>query len=1267
MSSHPLTFDRHSGCSFVRITLGLGVTVLTLGPGLSHAGHTGSTNAAVKVGLLETRADHIVLRYDLNDFSINPVTIHGHKYARIGLGKESRMKVVGAPALPNVCRSIIIPDDARMAVNVVASKHYDLTDIDVAPSKGFIPRTVDPKDVPYSFGDVYTTDKFYPGDLASLRDPYILRDHRGTVIELNPFQYNPVTRVLRVYTNITLAVNRIGPGQINVLKRRPRPRDVSLAFHQIYSSQFANYDLSSRYTPLNETGDMLIICHDAWLSNTQPLVDHKNGLDISTTAVGVSTIGNNPSSIKNYIQNVYDTSDLAFVLLVGDANEVASPWVTVGTETESADPTYALLAGGDNYPDILVGRFSAQTAAHVDTQIERTIEYELMPATMQDWFKRATGVASDEGPGDDGEYDFEHLDNIRTDLLGYGYTVVDQIYDPGATAAEVANAVNAGRGIINYTGHGSAGGWGTSGFSNSSVNALINDNMLPFILSVACNNGTFDGYTCFAETWLRATHGTEPTGAIAMYASSVSQHWEPPMCAQDEFVDLLAAEEYASFGTLCFAGSCQMMDEYGIGGVEMYNTWHVFGDPSLRVFNRCNNQGTIGLNRAKYACESVALVSVNDCGLNTDNELVETVTITIASDSEPTGESVLLTETGAASAEFEGSIALNETDSAGILQISEGETVTATYIDADDGLGGADIEVTTTAVVDCQPPQISNVQTTDIMPRSARVTFNADEPVKGIVRYGESCDALSGQAVSETYATVAIVDLTGLSDNMTYHYVVEAKDEADNTSTDDNGGVCYSFTTPDVPDFFTELFNSDNDLDNVTILFTPSGSNDFYTACAVPITSLPTDPVGGTFLSLSDDDYTAVSLSDGATVSLYGTSYSTFYVGSNGYITFVSGDEEYEESLENHFDLPRISGLFDDLNPSTGGTITWRQLADRAVVTWLNVPEWGESNSNTFQIEMYFSGSIRLSYLTVAATDGLAGLSAGNGVVPEFYETDLSAAGACDCNNNDVPDDVDIAEGTSQDCNNNGVPDECDIATGIVEDLNSNGIPDECECPASDPPEPAPGVVAANRYIAFASGNPGRQTAIRVTFTNLPAPFDVLDGQTMWVGKPREVSENAGRVDPGGAPAWPSFMSATLQCKPFFTDWSPFGVVHVYHEAIIPDATYEARAVNETCDLAAQSTYSAPLQLSTSLWGDVVKDCATTPCGPPDGSVDVATDTLAVLDKFRNLKGAPVKARCDLEPNRPDLMINISDVTSTLDAFRGYDYPFAGPVPCPSP
>ena len=50
-----------------------------------------------------------------------------------------------------------------------------------------------------------------------------------------------------------------------------------------------------------------------------------------------------------------------------------------------------------------------------------------------------------------------------------------------------------------------------------------------------------------------------------------------------------------------------------------------------------------------------------------------------------------------------------------------------------------------------------------------------------------------------------------------------------------------------------------------------------------------------------------------------------------------------------------------------------------------------------------------------------------------------------DCNTNDIPDDQDIAQGTSQDCNTNSIPDECDISSGISQDCNTNSIPDECD------------------------------------------------------------------------------------------------------------------------------------------------------------------------------------------------------------------------------
>ncbi|MCZ6699630.1 MAG: hypothetical protein O7D94_11920, partial [Planctomycetota bacterium] len=75
--------------------------------------------------------------------------------------------------------------------------------------------------------------------------------------------------------------------------------------------------------------------------------------------------------------------------------------------------------------------------------------------------------------------------------------------------------------------------------------------------------------------------------------------------------------------------------------------------------------------------------------------------------------------------------------------------------------------------------------------------------------------------------------------------------------------------------------------------------------------------------------------------------------------------------------------------------ISWKLLADRVAVTWADVPEYFQENSNTFQAEMYFDGRIQISYLNLDSDDGLVGLSAGTGIVPGFVETDLSALGSC--------------------------------------------------------------------------------------------------------------------------------------------------------------------------------------------------------------------------------------------------------------------------------
>ena len=412
----------------------------------------------------------------------------------------------------------------------------------------------------------------------------------------------------------------------------------------------------------------------------------------------------------------------------------------------------------------------------------------------------------------------------------------------------------------------------------------------------------------------------------------------------------------------------------------------------------CSSQGTATLNRPKYPCAETATLQVVDCDLNTSDSVIDTVDVLIASTSEPTGEVVTLTETAAESAAFLADIELSTTDAVGVLWIASGDVITLTYNDADDGTGQPAV-VTDTAVVDCQGPIISYIHVDEVNPRDATISFHTDEPAQATIHYGLACGSLNESQSVSGYRTSHTITLTGLQDGLTYYFAVEAIDEAGNSATDNHGGDCYQFTTLEIPDFYTELFDaSDNDIDNIRLKFTPNGSNDFYAGCTEEIDALPTDPstgTGMTFTPNDDDGYAQLSLTGGATISLYGQSYSTFYVGTNGYITFDHGETSTSESFSNHFATPQISAMYDDLDPGAGGTISWEQFADRVVVTYLNVAEYSSGVPNTFQIEIYFDGTISLNYLTVSITDGLVGLSDGGGVDPDFMESDLSTMLAC--------------------------------------------------------------------------------------------------------------------------------------------------------------------------------------------------------------------------------------------------------------------------------
>jgi len=412
----------------------------------------------------------------------------------------------------------------------------------------------------------------------------------------------------------------------------------------------------------------------------------------------------------------------------------------------------------------------------------------------------------------------------------------------------------------------------------------------------------------------------------------------------------------------------------------------------------CSHEGVVAFDAGAWPCESEVSLRVTDCGLDTNPAAIETVQLRAFSTTDPTGIDVLLTESGPSSPTFQGSFMLSASGGGGALAASPGDVLTAEYEDSDTGSGSPGI-ASATALVDCLAPGISSVAVELVEPRRAVITFVTDEPCVGTVRYGLACGTLGSSRNSPAFGTNHSVEITGLSDNTGYFFIVEASDAASNLSFDDNSGSCYDFMTPDAVNTLTEIFeplNGDaNDIGFSAVAFVPNSSPDGYEVCNYPIAVLPTNPAGGTFLSMSDDrPGVQINLTGGASVSLFGVSYTSFFLNPNGNITFDIWDDDPTESISDHFDVPRISALFDDLDPSVGGSVSWKQLSDRVVITFTDVPQWNFNDRNTFQFELFFDGRIIVNYLRIDCQDGLVGLS--SGVAPiEFLETDLSSEGPC--------------------------------------------------------------------------------------------------------------------------------------------------------------------------------------------------------------------------------------------------------------------------------
>ena len=571
----------------------LALSAMTFGQQWNSLGKNNPAGPEVK--LISSSEQQVVVDFSLGGFYLTRVSTPNGEQQVVSVPKMASMLEAGAPDLPHFPVPALIGDRAEMEVSVVESDFTDYQNVEIAPSKGNFSRLIDPESVPYTYGAMYSQNAFYPAAQATLETPYIIRDFRGQNIMVAPFAYNPVTKTLRVYHNMTIAMKKVSDNGVNQKMARKASQKMSAETKAAYDHRFINYkENAAKYNFEEDCGEMLVICPDQYMEAMQPFVDWKNQSGRPTTMVSVTEAGgNNDTQIKNYINSIYTNPErnLEFVLLVGDYSDLTPHAMSGGR----SDNWFGQLEGSDYYLEVLTGRFSVQSVQDVETHVNKVLYYERDMEEGLTWLNQGIGIGANEGAGNGhngGEADYVHINYIRDTLMHYTYENVTQQYSGvsgGTNATAISADFNEGKSICNYCNHGSQTSWAVANYSNSHVNALVNDYKWPYIWSVACNNGEFNG-NCFGEAWLRATNNTTgaPTGAVGGMFSWISQPWVPPMTGQDEMVDILTEWKHTdqfrhTFGGASLNGSMYMLDMHPSDQGNTHNTWILFGDPTLMV------------------------------------------------------------------------------------------------------------------------------------------------------------------------------------------------------------------------------------------------------------------------------------------------------------------------------------------------------------------------------------------------------------------------------------------------------------------------------------------------------------------------------------------------------------------------------------------------------------------------------------------------------------------------------------------------------------
>ena len=508
--------------------------------------------------------------------------------------------LVGAPNLPTASTLVRLPAGSRLTVGRVES--------DSVKTEDFVPEGFPIAPVTRAWSKthgwpgyepdekIYATDEYHRGgDLVEVEHLGRMGGEEVYLLTVRPVAYNPVQRSV-------------------------------IGWERVDCELIVEGD--APYPTLWDDKVLLIVSRPEFESGLQPFVQWKKQEGYWVEELYVET--HKRDSIKEMMRPYFQNDSPLrpspnYILLVGDVAQIQSFIGETRLEDNNhiTDLYYADFSG-DYLPEAMLGRWPVNDTAELRVVVEKTLRYEQFKDMDTTQLKRMLLVAGEENSGQaplttNGQVNYVSrevkLAHAEMDTLCYHNPQSGSQIDP------IVTDIGLGASLLNYTAHGTVGGWSSPSLSIGRVAAAGGTQPMVYVNN-CCLTNSFGG-TCFGEQLLRlpvsgavgVIGATNSTLWYEDYYWAVGPKWPVTLdaaydsAARGAFDALVGSRPtIATLGELLTAGNLAVT-AFGTGYAKFY--WEIYcllGDPTLKPWIGVPQSIDLSLTNGLYNGESEVYV-----------------------------------------------------------------------------------------------------------------------------------------------------------------------------------------------------------------------------------------------------------------------------------------------------------------------------------------------------------------------------------------------------------------------------------------------------------------------------------------------------------------------------------------------------------------------------------------------------------------------------------------------------------------------------------